>query len=221
MAFTPGKTVTANAVDALRDYILEHNLQPGDSLPTESEFAELMGVSRGIIREALQYFRTLGIIESRPRKGMTLKSFLPDNPFAPYLPFCRHEEDRKAIREMRAIVDIGIIPMVIKRISPKELQELNSISCAMADADLPEIKKLDYEFHHLLLNIVNNKFLNCLQPFMLDYFTTAGNRDSEIYYQNPEKCRQHEKERHLAIVKALADGDEETAGRLMKYHFPN
>lgn len=127
MGFNSDKTVTANAVDALRNYILKHDLKPGDSLPTESEFAELFSVSRGIIREALQYFRTLGIIESRPRKGMTIKNFLPENPFGPYLPFCRHNEDRAAICEMRAIIDLGIIHLLIKKVTPNELQQLKAL----------------------------------------------------------------------------------------------
>lgn len=218
MGFNSDKTVTANAVDALRNYILKHDLKPGDSLPTESEFAELFAVSRGIIREALQYFRTLGIIESRPRKGMTIKNFLPENPFGPYLPFCRHDEDRAAICEMRAIIDLGIIHILIKKITPDELQQLKSIAESMGAADFPQIRELDYKFHRKLLSIASNKFLNCLEPFMLDYFD-AVNNTAEEYYQNPEKYRKDEKEKHLAIVKAIQNANEETASKLLKNHY--
>ena len=218
MGFNSDKTVTANAVDALRNYILKHDLKPGDSLPTESEFAELFAVSRGIIREALQYFRTLGIIESRPRKGMTIKNFLPENPFGPYLPFCRHDEDRAAICEMRAIIDLGIIHILIKKIVPEEIQQLKSVAESMGTADFTQLRELDYKFHRKLLSIAGNKFLNCLEPFMLDYFD-AVNNTAEEYYQNPEKYRKDEKEKHLAIVKAIQNANEETASKLLKSHY--
>ena len=218
MGFNSDKTVTANAVDALRNYILKHDLKPGDSLPTESEFAELFTVSRGIIREALQYFRTLGIIESRPRKGMTIKNFLPENPFGPYLPFCRHNEDRAAICEMRAIIDLGIIHLLIKKITPEELQQLKKIAESMGSADFTQLRELDYNLHRKLLSIAGNKFLDCLEPFILDYFD-AINNTAEEYYRNPEKYRKSEKEKHLAIVKAIQNADEETASKLLKSHY--
>jgi DNA-binding FadR family transcriptional regulator len=218
MDFASEKTVTANAVEALRQYILDNNLKPGDSLLTESEFCELFGVSRGIIREALQYFRVLDIIESRPRKGMTIKNFLPPDPFGPYLPFCRHPEDRKAISEMRVIIDSGIVSLLIKNICEKDFEELVNIARAMAKANLQEICKLDLKFHRQLLAIANNKFLNCLEPFIIDYFETMNN-PGEAYYKDPEKYRESEMKKHLTIAAAAKDGNEELLRELLKSHY--
>lgn len=218
MNFDSDKTVTANAVKALQDYILKHDLKPGDSLPTEAEFCELFSVSRGMIREALQYFRTLGIIESRPRKGMTIKNFLPDNPFGPYLPFCRHAEDKAAIREMRVIVDLGIIHLLVKNVTEKDLLELSDTAKAMGKADLAEICNLDLKFHHQLLAIADNKFLNCLEPFIIDYFETMNN-PGEQYYRNPAEYRASEMSKHLAIIDAVKNSDEELIRKLLKTHY--
>ena len=218
MNFDSDKTVTANAVQALQDYILKNDLKPGDSLPTEAEFCELFSVSRGMIREALQYFRTLGIIESRPRKGMTIKSFLPANLFGPYLPFCRHADDRAAICEMRIIVDLGMTHLLVKNAVKKDLLELSDIAKAMNKADLPEICSLDLRFHRKLLAIANNRFLNCLEPFIIDYFEKMNNPNQQ-YYQNPEKYRVSEKDKHLAMIEAIKKHDEELLGKLLKSHY--
>ena len=218
MNFDPDRTVTANAVEALRDYIIRHDLKPGDNLPTEAEFCELFGVSRGIIREALQYFRTLGIIESRPRKGMVIKNFLPDNPFGPYLPFCRHADDRAAICEMRIIVELGTAHLLVKNIKKKDLLELSAMAEAMGDADLAEICRLDLKFHRKLLAVAGNRFLNCLEPFIIDYFETINN-PNENYYRDPAKYRIGEKKRHLAIIDALKRSDEELLRKLLKAHY--
>lgn len=218
MNFDSDKTVTANAVQALQDYILKNDLKPGDSLPTEAEFCELFSVSRGMIREALQYFRTLGIIESRPRKGMTIKSFLPDNLFGPFLPFCRHSEDRAAICEMRVIIDLGMTHLLIKNAAKGDLLELSDIAMAMGDAELEEICRLDLKFHRKLLAIANNRFLNCLEPFIIDYFEAISNPNQQ-YYQNPEKYREGEKSKHLAMIEAVRNHDEELLRRLLKTHY--
>jgi DNA-binding FadR family transcriptional regulator len=218
MNFDSDKTVTANTITALRDYILEHNLKPGDSLPTEAEFCQLFEVSRGIIREALQYFRTLEIITSRSRKGMTIKNFLPENPFGPYLPFCRHDEDRAAICEMRIIIDLGITHLLIKNVKKKDLLELSNTAKAMGKADFVEIRKLDLKFHRELLSIANNKFLNCMEPFIIDYFEIV-NDSGEKYYRNPGKFRAAEMNNHLAIINAIENADEELVRQLLKNHY--
>jgi len=218
MNFDSDKTVTANAVQALQDYILKNDLKPGDSLPTEAEFCGLFSVSRGMIREALQYFRTLGIIESRPRKGMRIKSFLPENLFGPYLPFCRHSEDRSAICEMRVIVDLGMTHLLIRNATKEDLLELGDIAKTMGEADLPEICRLDLKFHRKLLAVANNRFLSCLEPFIIDYFEKMSNPNQK-YYQNPEKYRASEKSKHLAMLDAIKDRNEELLRKLLKNHY--
>lgn len=218
MDFDSDKTVTANVVQALQDYILKNDLKPGDSLPTEAEFCKLFSISRGIIREALQYFRTLGIIESRPRKGMTIKSFLPNNPFGPYLPFCRHDDDRAAICEMRIIVDLGKTHLLVKNATKKDLNRLSDIAKAMSKADLPEICSLDLKFHRKLLAIADNRFLSCLEPFIIDYFEKMNNPNQQ-YYRNPEKYRESEKSKHLAIIEAIKNHDKELVRQLLQSHY--
>lgn len=220
MNFDSSKTVTANAVEALEKYILEKELKPGDSLPTESEFAEHFNVSRGIIREALQYFRTLGIIESRPRKGMTIKSFLPQNPFGPYLPFCRHKEDRAAVCELRAIIDTGMAGVLIAKANSKSIAKLKAIALNMGKADLFEIRKLDLEFHRYLMKIAQNSFLSCLEPFIIDYFESVNTFD-EVYYRDPDAYREDAKSKHMDIVESITNKDENKLRKLLKSHYCN
>lgn len=54
--------------DALRDAILTGQFKPGDRLP-EPQLAEMFGVSRNPIREALQVLSNEGLVEISPRKG--------------------------------------------------------------------------------------------------------------------------------------------------------
>ena len=51
------------------EYSRKKSFKPGDSLPTEVELAQALGVSRNVVREALSRFRMLGIVETRKKKG--------------------------------------------------------------------------------------------------------------------------------------------------------
>ena len=43
-------------------------------LPKENEFADILGVSRGVLRESLSQLRALGIIETKRKKGTVVVS---------------------------------------------------------------------------------------------------------------------------------------------------
>jgi GntR family transcriptional regulator of arabinose operon len=54
------------------DYILEHDLEPGDAIPTEAELAERYGVSLGTTRRALHELVERGILYRQPGRGTFL-----------------------------------------------------------------------------------------------------------------------------------------------------
>ncbi|MEI3006272.1 MAG: hypothetical protein V8T87_16965 [Victivallales bacterium] len=41
-----------------------------------------LGISRNILREAIRHYRTLGIIDSKPKLGAAIARLVPDNPYA-------------------------------------------------------------------------------------------------------------------------------------------
>jgi GntR family transcriptional regulator, transcriptional repressor for pyruvate dehydrogenase complex len=53
----------------LRRLIDEGELGPGDQLPAERELADRLGVSRGTVREAVQFLQALGLVEIRHGSG--------------------------------------------------------------------------------------------------------------------------------------------------------
>ena len=54
---------------SLLDFFINKQLKVGDSIPKELELADLMGVSRTVIRESLNRLRTMGLIETKKKKG--------------------------------------------------------------------------------------------------------------------------------------------------------
>jgi len=54
------------------DYIVEHDLQPGDPIPTEAKLAAQYGVSMGTVRRALLQLVDQGILYRQPGRGTFL-----------------------------------------------------------------------------------------------------------------------------------------------------
>jgi len=58
----------------LVELLQSRQLKVGDTIPKEMELAEIIGVSRTVIREALLRLRTMGLIESKKKKGAVITS---------------------------------------------------------------------------------------------------------------------------------------------------
>ncbi|MFM8450892.1 MAG: FadR/GntR family transcriptional regulator, partial [Haliscomenobacter sp.] len=55
--------------EQLVDYLVRNNMRPGDAIPKEMELANLLGVSRTVVREAMSRLRMIGLIETKKKKG--------------------------------------------------------------------------------------------------------------------------------------------------------
>ena len=67
-------TLTEQAEKQILQYVTENGYKIGDTFTKENEFAEILGVSRVVIREALSRLRMMGFIETKRKRGTILKS---------------------------------------------------------------------------------------------------------------------------------------------------
>jgi DNA-binding FadR family transcriptional regulator len=71
------RPLKAQVVAELRE-LIEHHLGPGDRLSSERELSEQLRVSRGTIREAVQFLRALGLVEIRHGSGTFVRAAQSD-----------------------------------------------------------------------------------------------------------------------------------------------
>src|SRR5512137_573419 len=78
MPFQPikPKKVSSQIADQIRSSILAGEFTPGDKLPPERELAEMFGVSRPSVREALNMLSAAGLVESYQGGGTVVKSLV-------------------------------------------------------------------------------------------------------------------------------------------------
>jgi GntR family transcriptional regulator, transcriptional repressor for pyruvate dehydrogenase complex len=156
----------------LQEYFDKANLQPGDILPKEIELAKALGVSRTALREALSRFRTLGIIESKKNKGMTLT--FPDlfiNMERVMSPKLLDDKTMQDIFELRLVLEIGICEILFKRKTSENLDELKDIvEKEETSTSNKEILKYDIEFHSMLYKISGNETMLRFQKLLFPIF---------------------------------------------------
>ncbi|MGO1588094.1 FadR/GntR family transcriptional regulator, partial [Corynebacterium casei] len=60
---------TESAIQAIKSYIVNHNLKPGDPLPSEHQLCQELQVSRSAVREAVGQLQALDIVRVERGKG--------------------------------------------------------------------------------------------------------------------------------------------------------
>ena len=205
------KSNTLDAViKALRDYIIGKNMQPGDRLPTENELSVSLGISRNIIREGMRYFRTLGIIESKPRLGAVIGRLVPDNPFAGYLPFLLNDPQRlQEAVQMRQIIEYGAVPLILRHCREEDIAYLRHQVARLTDRR--EALEAEINFHTRLLIMTGNLLLRSMIPLTVEFFSR----------HSPPPMRRTEEivAEHEEIVAALDRRDEPRLFAAVKAHY--
>ncbi|MCW2822182.1 MAG: FadR family transcriptional regulator [Marmoricola sp.] len=69
------RLVPENVFDQLLAEVVDGELAPGDSLPSERRLAEVLGVSRPAVREALQRLSQAGLVDVRHGGSTTVRDF--------------------------------------------------------------------------------------------------------------------------------------------------
>lgn len=186
--------------DALREAILSGQFKPGDRLP-EPQLAEMFGVSRNPIREALQVLSNEGLVETSPRKGARV-------------PLMSREELSEMI-ELRAELE-GISARNAARHCDNDLRvELGELIAegdrALAEGDQEGLEAMNARFHRDLGRAGRNRYLAEIMGSLRDrtfwLFSTRAQVRAEDSWRE-----------HAQILRAVIDGDGTRATDLASEH---
>ncbi|SKA44526.1 DNA-binding transcriptional regulator, FadR family [Chitinophaga eiseniae] len=159
-------------------YISEKGYQLGDALPKENELAEILGVSRVVLREALSRLRILGFIETKRKRGTVLTSPNIFYGFKTILSSGTLDKDSlKDLYEVRLMLEIGMADFLFLH---KEERYLNDLQRIIEEenmtADSEQLTKLDIRFHSTLYKMSGNKSLYAFQNLLNTLFATYAPR---------------------------------------------
>lgn len=165
-----GLTIEENAYLPLRDVvfqtlrqaILKGELQPGERL-MEIKLAQLLGVSRTPIREAIRKLELEGLVVMIPRKGAAVANIT--------------EKDTKDVLEVRRTLEMFAVEVACERITSEQLATLKEAAKAFeaskGSMDLIRIAETDMQFHEIIYEATQNErlvqMLNNLRENMYRY----------------------------------------------------
>ncbi|CAN5594583.1 FadR/GntR family transcriptional regulator [soil metagenome] len=200
----------------LKNYIRDHNLGPGDRLPSEGDLAELFGVSRGAIREATRSLQTLGVIKALHGNGLYVAAF-SFKPILEQLPYgLAHGGTQFAeILQAREALEMGLMPAVAALATKEDLDRCAALADRMEELEAAGQSSMDVDrdFHLSLYTSLDNSLVNNLIEIFWELYRrldgslpTVGNVG-------------HHAPLHTAIVDALRHDDAALAMLRMREHF--
>ncbi|WP_242117501.1 FadR/GntR family transcriptional regulator [Aestuariivivens sediminicola] len=204
----------------LKEYFKVNNLKIGDSIPKELEFAEALGVSRTVIREALLRLRTIGVIESKKRKGMVLTQ--PDivQNFEKAIEYnLLGEEALIDIFELRLILEMGMADLLFARKTEEDIEDLDKIvSKQEKEENDTTFFSLKHEiaFHGKLYELSNNTTLKRFQDLLLPVFNYV--HDNMPEGAKDFKYSKGEFVTHRDLLNILKNGDAQSFREAMRNH---
>ena len=149
--------------ETFQDYLLSFGLSVGDSIPKEVELAEIFGVSRADIREVIQHFAQLGLLKRVKKRGTVIQELNEDALNRSFI-FCLQMGGFyfEEMKEVRMIMETAIAPLIVSRITPKNLEKLeqNLQDQFAALDDSARFEELDSQFHTLLFSCCQNRVLS-------------------------------------------------------------
>ena len=140
-------------------------LAPGDQLPSERELSEELQVSRGTVREAVQFLQTLGLLEIRHGSGTFVRpatdaSSLRDE-WREWT--IRHAERIHDLLEIRKGLEPFAAELAAERAGAPEVaameEALEQMEPAVDPPDLAALVQADLAFHHALCAAAGNAAL--------------------------------------------------------------
>jgi len=182
--------------------ILVGEYEPGSKL-IEAALAGKMGVSRGPVREAFRMLEEAGLVRNEKNRGV----FVRDIPI----------DEAVEIFDLRAVMDELVGRQLAKNISPAQLKEIRGLVDAMEKTikaeDAYNYHLLNLKFHDRLVEMAGNRKLTEIYRKLVKELSLFRRLNLADGWLMPISASEHQQ-----IVKAIASGDADAAGRTMFEH---
>lgn len=182
--------------------ILVGEYAPGSKL-IEAALALKMGVSRGPVREAFRMLDEAGLVRTEKNRGV----FVRDIPI----------DEAVEIFDLRAAMDELVGRQLAKNITAAQLKEIRGLVDAMEKTvkadDAYNYHLLNLQFHDRLVELTGNRKLTSIYRKLIKELSLFRRLNLAEGWLMPASANEHRQ-----IVKAIASGDPDVAGRAMYGH---
>ena len=197
----PKKDANMDAYRQLFDGILSQRLAPGTKL-NEVELTQLFGVSRTLIRQALQRLQLEQVVEIHKNRGAFVAAPSPD--LAQQILLARHT------------IELAVVKLACNRCKPQDAQKLQYMidleQSAIDQGDMATALRRSGEFHLQLAIVAGN------QPFVHALRGLISQTSLIIAMYSHGGGNACARDEHSHLLAAVRDGDEAQGLQLMAHH---
>jgi phosphonate utilization transcriptional regulator len=202
IALLQSSSLTSVVQQEIERAILQGEYAPGAKL-VEANVAERLGVSRGPVREAFRMLEEAGLVRTEKNRGV----FVRDIPI----------EEAVEIFDLRAAMDELVGRKLASSITPAQMKELKGLVDAMEKAVKAEDTRgyhlLNLKFHDRLVEMAGNSKLTAIYRKLIKELSLFRRLNLADGWLMPISAGEHRQ-----IIKAIASGDAEAAGKAMFDH---
>jgi len=208
--------LSARVAKQIQDKILEGYFAVDTRLPAERNLAELLGVSRNIVREATKVLQERGLVQVQSGSGVYVCAKEPQVIARSMDLFVRRQQITIAqLYEARWIIEIQTARLAAERATSADLKLL--ADCIKQSQVLPDgspaLSGLDVKFHYILAQTTHNPTL----PLLLEPLTESLERQCDMTAHLPG-AKQNALYHHERIYQAVAERDAQGAYVAMSDH---
>lgn len=222
MPFQPikPKKVSAQIAEQIRTSILAGEFAPGDKLPPERELAEMFGVSRPSVREALNMLASSGLVMSYQGGGTVVLSLMETTSGNPLTELIRTQSARALdVIEVRKGLESWTAFYAAERALPEDIRRMEEIVAAM-ERNLDGMRSsedIDANLHILIAKATYNiVWLHLMQTIFdgMKEFQQSVWRAVYLTHEDHQTLYAH----HRRIFETIRDKNPEKARNAMLEH---
>jgi GntR family transcriptional regulator, transcriptional repressor for pyruvate dehydrogenase complex len=173
------KTVVEQVMEKMKEMIASGQYKPRDKLPTEGQLAEMFGIGRSSIREAIKLFNYLGILKSTPRLGTIVCDRSNISTEALTWAMLLGNKDMFEIIDLRALIEEkGLVSLKETQQNKPEMfkqdynaleNEVSNLKKAVINGSIETIIEADYEFHGIIIRASGISLFNDIYRTLVSY----------------------------------------------------
>jgi len=208
--------IYAEVAAQIHHLIAEGRLKPGDRLPAERELAEVFGVSRTSVRDAIRVLETRGLVEPRHGEGTVVKQIPIDAIVSPLADALSSSKDPVAdLFDMRKMLEPQLARAAAFRATEDDVRALEEIVARQRDRVLAGENAVDedHAFHYRIATAAKNPVILRTMDVLMDLLRESRVRS----LQGPGRA-EISLEGHYRILEAIRRRDPEGAAVSMRVH---
>lgn len=206
-------------LEHIKQQIITGQLSVGQKLPSVVDFAELFGVGRSTMREALSALKAMGWLDIQHGGGTYVSAILPfqaddeDDVF-------QKAESIQELLQIRIILETGNAGLAAKNRNSEDLNQLQSILDQMQSNMSDEIasEQADVDFHVTIAKATHNSLIIQLMESLSSKIHSMMRDTRKLWFFSEQSSSLQLIQEHQEIYKYILEQNETLAMERVRQH---